>query len=385
MGTAYTPGLSVNGRALIQKIRRLPIKGEVLVEAGQQVEPDTVIARTDLPGDVTLLRAGDRLGVPGGELVRLVSAQGKEVGSRVAAGDLLAETPGLFGRFFKSRLQAPVSGTIELITERTGNISIRHQPKPVALTAYVRGTIAEVMPEEGAVVETRGALVQGIFGIGGERCGRLVVLDRTDQDQLSRLRDPAAGEEGVGRPSPIVVVPGRVDVDFYQAAAEAGAVGVVAGSILDVDLRTILGHDIGVAITGEEDVPATLIVTEGFGDVAMAARTHRLMQSVAGREASISGATQIRAGVIRPEIIVPDLSLDRSETVPNTAEDQVLDLGTPIRLIREPYFGRLGKVSGLPAEPVVIGSGARVRVLEAELDDGAQVTVPRANVEIVLT
>lgn len=71
--------------------------------------------------------------------------------------------------------------------------------------------------------------------------------------------------------------------------------------------------------------------------------------------------------------------------MPNTAEDQVLDLGTPIRLIREPYFGRLGKVSGLPAEPVVIGSGARVRVLEAELDDGAQVTVPRANVEIVLT
>ncbi|HAZ63273.1 MAG TPA: hypothetical protein DCZ72_06655, partial [Armatimonadetes bacterium] len=71
-----------------------------------------------------------------------------------------------------------------------------------------------------------------------------------------------------------------------------------AGSILDADLRAILGHDIGVAITGEEAVPATLILTEGFGDVAMADRTWNLLHSLVGRSASIAGATQIRAGVI---------------------------------------------------------------------------------------
>ena len=37
----------------------------------------------------------------------------------------------------------------------------------------------------------------------------------------------------------------------------------------------------------------------------MAARTFGLFQALQGRTASINGATQIRAGVIRPEVIVP--------------------------------------------------------------------------------
>ncbi|NUP99889.1 MAG: hypothetical protein HUU35_08545, partial [Armatimonadetes bacterium] len=173
MGTAYTPGLTINGRALIRKTRRLPIKGEVLVSVGQAVEPETAVARTELPGEVTLVRAADKLGVQGDELVTLLR---KQVGEQVTEGEVLAETSGLFGRFFKSSLVAPVSGTIETVTARTGNLSIRHAPRPVALPAYISGTVVELLEGEGAVVEARGALVQGIFGIGGERHGELLVL-----------------------------------------------------------------------------------------------------------------------------------------------------------------------------------------------------------------
>jgi hypothetical protein len=360
MGTAYTPGLAVNGRAAIAKVRRLPLKGEVLVAVGQAVEPDTVVARTQLPGDVTILRAADKLGVSGEELAGLLT---KQAGDAVAEGELLAETPGLFGRFFKTRLESPLSGTIESFTTRTGNLTIRRPPKPVLLMAYVRGTVVEVMPDEGAVIEARGALVQGIFGVGGERAGVLATA-------------PAAGA--------VLVLPGRATLDDYRAAADAGAVGLVAGSVLDADLRAILGRDIGVAITGEENIPVTLIVTEGFGTVEMAARTWALLSGLAGRECSISGATQIRAGVIRPEIIVPDPNLTAEEVVGAAAESQALNPGATIRLIREPYFGRLATVSGLPPEPVEVGSGALVRVLTARLEDGSEVTVPRANVEIVV-
>jgi hypothetical protein len=62
---------------------------------------------------------------------------------------------------------------------------------------------------------------------------------------------------------------------------------------------------------------------------------------------------------------------------------QDLEIGTTIRLIREPYFGRLGKVAELPPELEEIPSGAKVRVLRADLPGGERVTVPRANVEIV--
>ena len=362
MGSAYTPGLTVNDRASIRKVRRLPLKGDVLVTIGAAVAPDTVVARTELPGEVRLLRAADKLGISGEELLALLT---KQVGDRVTTGEVLAETRGVLGRFFKTRLESPFDGTIETITARTGNLSIRRPPRPVLLDAYCRGTVVEVLENEGAVVEARGALVQGIFGVGGERCGTLC--------------DSATG----AAPGGIVILPARVSLADYRAAVASGAVGVVGGSVLDSDLRAILGHDIGVAITGEEDIPATLIVTEGFGEVPMAARTWALLASLLGREASISGATQIRAGVIRPEILVPDPALRAEDVVVHAAEAQILEPGTPIRLIREPYFGRLATVTALPPEPVEVGTGALVRVLRARLEDGAEVTVPRANVEIV--
>jgi len=62
-----------------------------------------------------------------------------------------------------------------------------------------------------------------------------------------------------------------------------------------------------------------------------------------------------------------------------------LEIGTPIRVIREPYFGQLGKVTELPSQLQVVGSGAEVRVLRARLEGGEEVTVPRANVEIIAT
>ncbi len=47
---------------------------------------------------------------------------------------------------------------------------------PLNLNAYIAGTVEEVMPEEGVTVATEGALVQGIFGVGGERRGKLKTM-----------------------------------------------------------------------------------------------------------------------------------------------------------------------------------------------------------------
>jgi hypothetical protein len=98
-------------------------------------------------------------------------------------------------------------------------------------------------------------------------------------------------------------------------------------------------------------------------------------------EGSINGATQIRAGVIRPEIIVPITETTEAHRISLDAFE--LKIGTPIRVIREPYFGQLGSVTELPAQLVELESGTHVRVLGAKLADGRDVTVPRANVEII--
>jgi hypothetical protein len=134
-------------------------------------------------------------------------------------------------------------------------------------------------------------------------------------------------------------------------------------------------------VTGHERLGLTLVVTEGFGTIPMAARSFALLQERVGQPASVSGATQIRAGVIRPEVIVA--APGATPTTAAAGEAGLLDLGSPIRLIREPYFGQLASVTGLPEEPRQIATEAHVRVLTARLADGTEVTVPRANVELI--
>ena len=115
----------------------------------------------------------------------------------------------------------------------------------------------------------------------------------------------------------------------------------------------------------------------------MAKRTFELLKSLEGKKCSISGATQIRAGVIRPEVIVPDESLEIKGDDKEMQEGGLVIGKTRVRIIREPYFGKIGTVVALPPELQKIETEAMVRVLQVQFDDGTRVTVPRANVEII--
>jgi hypothetical protein len=123
-------------------------------------------------------------------------------------------------------------------------------------------------------------------------------------------------------------------------------------------------------------------MTEGFGQISMAQKTFDLLRKREGSRASISGATQIRAGVIRPEVIIPS-----EEGVRGADHKAQENLGTvagdPVRCIREPYFGRIGRVSRLIPELVDVESETKVRVLEVEFEDGSKAIVPRANIEMI--
>lgn len=376
MGTAYTPGLTISADTVVRKVRRLPLKGEVLVRVGDLVNPDTVVARTELPGPITTVRAAEQLGIEPSELGKYLL---KRVGEKVQAGEVIAERKSFFG-LFTSRVTSPITGTIDFISEATGNIGIRHLPTPVEVTAYLRGLVIDVLPEEGAIVATRGVFVQGIFGLSGERHGQISLLANSPDEIVN---DSKVSDDHRGK---VLVAGALAHWRLMEAVKRVGAVALVTGGVLDADIQKLLGYDIGIAITGHEPLPFTLIVTEGFGKIAMAKRTFELLASQEGREGSVNGATQIRAGVIRPEIVVP------REKVPSLEELQALDrseftagelnLGTPIRLIRAPYFGALGRVVSLPPEPQEIETETKTRVLEAELVTGERVIVPRANVEI---
>ncbi len=371
MGTAYTPGLKVSPGTVIHKLRRLPLKGRVLVSVGDKVSADTVVARTEIPGIIQTVKVAEMLGLEPSEALAVL--QVKE-GDTVTSGQIIAETKSFFG-LFKSECKTPFSGVVDMISPATGHVGVRMPSRHVEVNAYIDGTVAEVLQDEGVVIETYGALVQGIFGIGGERTGKLA-MGVTSSDAM--LTEDCINETHAGA---VVIGGAGVSLSALKKAASIGVHGVVVGGIVDTDMIDYLGSDIGVAITGHEDITTTMILTEGFGSIAMAARTFDLLKSLEGRIVSINGATQIRAGVIRPEIIAP---LDANpDDLAQWAQGQTLDIGTHVRVIREPYFGKLGEVFKLPTELVTVESGAVVRILEVKFADGDIAIVPRANVEII--
>jgi len=116
----------------------------------------------------------------------------------------------------------------------------------------------------------------------------------------------------------------------------------------------------------------------------MADRTYELLLSNAGKFAAINGSTQIRAGVIRPEIIIP--SEEESGDISDYEEsDLAISDGSLIRVIRAPSFGRVGKVKSLPPELAKMESETLLRVAEIEFEDGSVEIIPRANLEMILT
>jgi hypothetical protein len=372
MAHAYTPGLKVTRYTVLTKSRILPLQGEVLVSVGEQVVPDTVVARTMLPGDVTPVNVANVLGVDPADVPGCMEKQENDA---CVAGERIAESRSFFG-MFKHTVAAPHEGTIESVSRVTGQVIIRKPPMPVQIAAYTRGTVTRIIENEGVEIECACAFIQGIFGIGGETHGPVTFAC----EQPSGMLDEN-GVSGALRGS-VVVGGAQVTAAAIRKLIAAGARGLITGGIDDIDLREFLGYDIGVAITGTEDIGITIVVTEGFGAISMSDRTFGLLREHTGEEASISGATQIRAGVIRPEIIIP-LSRAAAGKDPQTESHRGLQEGTPVRIIRQPRFGVHGTVYALPYELQILESGSRARVVEVRLESGETVTIPRANIEIL--
>jgi len=375
MGHAYTPGLKVTDKILIVKRRILPLKGDVIVKKGDLVKPDDVVARTHLPGPVEPMNVANILGVPPEDIHECMV---KQKGDEVKEGEIIAKTKGFLGlKIFSSECKSKIKGTVESISNITGQVLLRGEPIPVEVKAYVTGEVVEVIENEGVAVSTWCSFVQGIFGIGGETHGEIKIIVDKNSTVLTdkEIDDSCAGK--------VIVGGSMVTADAIKKAIKVKAAGIIVGGFDDKDLRDFLGYDIGVAITGSEELGITLVVTEGFGQIDMAQKTFDLLKRHEGQLACINGATQIRAGVIRPEAIIPyegDL-----QTKDDTADfrEKGLDVGSPIRVIRHPYFGHLGKVTDLPPQLVELESGSKARILEVEFADGKKAIVPRANVEML--
>ncbi|NLC15590.1 MAG: hypothetical protein GX784_04600 [Firmicutes bacterium] len=286
---------------------------------------------------------------------------------------------------------APISGVVEKICPLTGTITIVRPIKHTKVLAHVRGRVSKIIPNYGALVETIGGYIQGVFGIGGECSGELMMM--CDGPDLP-LDEGTIDERVRGK---ILVSGSFASLESVQAARERGALGLITGGMNQLDLVHVAGRELNTGLTGQEDADFTVVILEGFGRAAMNQESWEILKRYNGRIASIDGTTQIRAGVIRPEIIIdtgediqtclsesaaqPPVISDETNSVPPVTY-AALQIGDRVRCTRPPYFGLWGTVEDLPEEPGEVECEAVLEAAKVRLDDGSLITVPQANLEV---
>ncbi len=369
MSSSLVPSLILAEKTELVKLRELPLKGKILVQIGQQVIADQIIAEAEMPGDLLVVKLVEQSGLDLDLVMRNLTL--KE-GEQVEKNQLIFQYKTFFG-LFETNVLAPISGQIEFISQHNAHVGIRGSSKKLKLQAYLAGTVKNIIGEQQVEIVSQATFVQGIFGVGGERFGEIKILHPEMELELLASDIPSDSKDK------ILVSPNFPTWEALEAVKQSGAAGLILGSIDNQLLTKYLGYELGLPITGGEVLPFTLIITEGFGDLHMSDRYLEILGRLEGSSTAINGATQIRAGAVRPEIIVANTSLKNKRTAKITG----LEIGAEVKVIRYPYFGMNGKIINLPVNPELIETGAMVRVAELELEDRRVITVPRTNIEII--
>ncbi|HAI21835.1 MAG TPA: hypothetical protein DCM14_08080 [Clostridiales bacterium UBA8153] len=446
-------------RARVSRQRRLPLPGEVLVDAGAVVQPDTIVARTTLlPGSPYFVDVLHGLRIsketaPPDVMDRVMVVQ---VGDQVTSGDVIARyTKGFLGEVvvvkspvtgvveFISRVQgrvllredgrsarplvvvsaakdldiwprllrmyvhcwegdeikqgqilaaspaamgwdccyAPVGGTVEKICTRTGTISIVRPVRCSEVDAYITGEVTAVIPGEGVEVSGAVAYVEGVFGLGGESHGPLVRC--AGPGRILEADDILPSHEGC-----VLFGGGLVSLEAMKKAQELKVSGLISGGINQRDVVRFLGKEVAVGLIVDEGLDLTVVVTGGFGPMPMSPRAYQLLCDFEGAAVSVSGRTQVRAGTVRPEVLLP-LGERVSPELPD-ADLQVAPVrgmlapGTTVRVIRRSHFGQYGQVVAVSSRPQVLATEVSLYTVDVELANGTVITVAESNLETVL-
>jgi len=215
----------------------------------------------------------------------------KSEGDFVYAGDSLASRIFDKNTALPSIVSAPSTGTIKKVDLETGEVIIQYDKKPYRVAAGIEGKVENIDPGNAVIISYNGLTLKGIIGFGNESYGKLkVIIDKTEIDKCEDDQ--------------VLCFTTQIDNSIIKKAVEQNVKGIIAPSIDSTELVKFTGKEIGVALTGDEDIPFPLILTEGFGEFELNSEYKETFEENIGKNVYINGHTQIRAGVTRPKIII---------------------------------------------------------------------------------
>jgi hypothetical protein len=336
----------------IRRERLLPAAGRVVVRAGQKVEALDVVAEGSLEGGHVLLDVRRGLGISAEQADEIIE---RKIGEEISQGDVIAGPVGLIPRV----IRAPKDGRIVAIGG--GQVLLETQDGLLELRAGIPGTVVDLVPDRGAVIEGTGALIQAVWGNGHMDVGMLTVLLEQPTDELTVDRVDVSLRGAV-------VLGGYCgQADVLQTAAELPLRGLILASLA------------GALAPLAARLPIPIVVLEGFGRIPMNPQAYKILTTNDKREVTVNAEPMDAMRGTRPEVIIP---LPATSKPPLPRDTDIFAPGQTVRILRAPYAGMTGKIislkSGLASFP-----GGNFPAAMVELEGGEQTAVPLANMEII--
>jgi hypothetical protein len=347
------PVIHILPLATIRRERRLSYPGRVITHPGQTVGAGDVIAETSFAREHALLDVAASLGISAAAADKLIECK---IGDRLTQGSVLAEGGGLFPR----AVRVPRDGRV--VAVGGGQVMMEVNITNQELKAGLPGTVIEVIEGRGAIIQGRGALVQGVWGNGRMDTGVMLSLMDKPEEVLT------AAKLDVSLRGSIILGGYCRDAEALKAAAELPLRGLILSSISPAILP--------VAV----QMRYPIVVTDGIGAQAMNPLAYKLLSTNAKREATLLAEGFDRYAGTRPEIFIP---LPISQDSPLPEDLAAFAPGQQVLLRRAPHVGSLATIVGLRKGMVQVDSGLRTPAADVRLENGEQVLVPLANLEVV--
>lgn len=341
------------GLTSIVRERLLPVSGTVTARLNQKVNPVDVIAETSWSREHVLLDVARKLRVHPSTADKYIKCK---IGDQLAANAEVAVSTGMFPR----TIRVPREGRV--VAVGGGQVLMEVGLTKLELRAGIPGAIIEVIPNRGAVIQTTGALIQGVWGNGKIDTGLLVNITESPDGILSTARLDVSLRGSI-------LLAGMVkDAETLQAAGEMPVRGLILSGL----------YPSLISVAREMRYP--IMVTDGFGPLPMNSAAYKLLSTNAKREITLNAEAYNRYSGARPEVIIP---LPISTDPPAAREAERFAPGLQVRMRRPPGMGTIGTIAALKPGLTALPSGLRAAAADVKLESGEMVVAPLVNLEVV--
>lgn len=347
------PVLHILPMTRIRRHRLLPVTGRVLVRKSQKVSPLDVIGEANQSPQHVLLDIARGLGIGVGEAGQHMQ---RAAGDTVEAGDILAGPVG----WGKRVVRAPRTGKI--ILSGRGKLLLEEESAPFQVLAGLPGEVISLIPGRGAVIESIGALVQGVWGNGQINFGLLRVLIKRAEDMLS-------GEQlAIDLRSSVVFGGHCGDEQVLRVAAELPLKGLIISSMP------------ASLIPLAQEMPYPIVVLEGFGLLPVNSAAFNLLITSDQREITLNAAQMDSYNGQRPEVFI---SLPVNQMVHEPKDASIFSPGQRVRVTRAPYQSQIGTLMSIKPGLDMLSNGIKAKLAEVELENSIRVKLPLVNLEVL--